>query len=179
MELVTEDARLLEQFTEGDADAFEMLFREYQGQVYAWIIRIVRNHSAAEDLTIETFWRIHQARARFDPERSFGAWARRIATNVALDHLKSAPRQVPLDDDLPDKRPQNPGAGREIRELVGRALQKLPAKLRMVATLALIEEESYRDIGDAMGISEGAVKSRVFRATRLLRKRLKQLGIEP
>ncbi len=179
MELATESVELLEQFAHGDVDAFETLFRQYQGQVYGWIVRIVRDTAIAEDLTIETFWRIHQARARFDPERSFGAWARRIATNAALDHLKSAPRQVPLDENLADGRPQQPGLDREQSERIERAFQKLPAKLCLVARLALLEEQPYREIGDALGISEGAVKSRVFRAVHLLRRRLKQLGIEP
>jgi RNA polymerase sigma-70 factor (ECF subfamily) len=57
----------LEQFTRGDIQAFEALFRQYQGEVYGWIIRIVHDCGVAEDLTIETFWRIYRARARFDP----------------------------------------------------------------------------------------------------------------
>ena len=52
----------LERFTRGDIQAFEALFREYQGEVYGWIIRIVYDSGAAEDLTIETFWRIYRAR---------------------------------------------------------------------------------------------------------------------
>src|SRR5262250_3945538 len=79
---------LLERFTRGDLDAFEDIFRQFQGDVYAWIFRIVRNKATAEDLTLEAFWRIYKARARFDAARPFGAWARRIASNVALDHLK-------------------------------------------------------------------------------------------
>lgn len=49
---------LLEQFVRGDLDALESIFREYQNEVYGWIVRIVRD-PAAEDLTIETFWRIY------------------------------------------------------------------------------------------------------------------------
>jgi RNA polymerase sigma factor (sigma-70 family) len=67
-------------FTQGDVRAFETLFRKHQGSVYRWIVRIVRDPAAAEDLTLETLWRIYRARARFDPRRPFGAWARRIAT---------------------------------------------------------------------------------------------------
>src|SRR5438270_1831031 len=78
----------LSRFAASDLEAFESLFREYQGQVFAWIVKIVRDRGAAEDLTIETFWRIYRARARFDPRRSFAAWARRIATNVAITHLR-------------------------------------------------------------------------------------------
>jgi RNA polymerase sigma-70 factor (ECF subfamily) len=78
---------VLERFSRGDPGAFETLFRQFQKDVYGWIVRIVRDPDAAEDLTVETFWRIHRAHARFDSSRSFGAWARRIATNVAFDHL--------------------------------------------------------------------------------------------
>jgi len=87
---------LLERFALGDLEAFETLFRQFQGQVHRWVVRIVRDPGAAEDLTIETFWRVYRARARFDPARDFGAWARRIACNVALDHLKRVPREVGL-----------------------------------------------------------------------------------
>ena len=101
MELLEQPAEVLEEFAAGDLNAFESLFRQYQGEVYGWIVRIVRDPAAAEDLTIETFWRIHRAHARFDPSRSFGAWARRIATNVAIDFLKSARvREVPLHQNL-------------------------------------------------------------------------------
>ena len=66
---------LLERFARGDLDAFEALFHQHQSVVYSWILRIVRNRSAAEDLTVETFWRIYRAYARFDPKRPFEAWA--------------------------------------------------------------------------------------------------------
>src|SRR6516164_5996794 len=93
----------LQRFTRGDVQAFEALFREYQGEVYGWIIRIVHDSGAAEDLTIETFWRIYRARARFDPCRSFGAWARRIATNLALEHLSRRRRHKSLDNGFPTR----------------------------------------------------------------------------
>ena len=64
---------LLKRFRQGDPEAFEALFQRFQGEVYGWIVRIVRDASVAEDLTVETFWRIYQARGRFDSEASFGA----------------------------------------------------------------------------------------------------------
>jgi RNA polymerase sigma factor (sigma-70 family) len=83
-----------------ELEAFETLFREFQGDVYGWIVRIVRNPALAEDLTIETFWRVYRSREQFHPERSFGAWVRRIATNVAIDHLRGAGREVELVKDV-------------------------------------------------------------------------------
>jgi RNA polymerase sigma-70 factor (ECF subfamily) len=172
-------AELLQQFAHGDLDAFESLFRQFQGEVFRWIVRIVRDRGVAEDLAIETFWRIHRAHARFDPERNFAAWARRIATNAALDYLKTSRPQTALPEDLPGPALPDPVVRRGVQERVAQAFHELPAKLRIAATLALIEEKPYQEIADALGISVGAVKLRVFRSVRLLRKRLKQLGVEP
>ena len=70
--------------------AFEALFRQHQRAVYGWILRITRNPAAAEDLTIETFWRIHRACTPALIRRmGFEGWARRIATRVALDWLRA------------------------------------------------------------------------------------------
>src|SRR5271157_5988397 len=79
---------VLNQFRQGDVDAFEGLFRRHQRAVYGWIQRITRDAAAAEELTVETFWRIHRAHARFDPAQGFEGWARRIATRAALDWLR-------------------------------------------------------------------------------------------
>jgi RNA polymerase sigma-70 factor (ECF subfamily) len=170
---------MLQRFTRGDVDAFEDLFRLHQSNVYRWILRIVRDPAIAEDLTVETFWRIHRAHARFDPTRSFEAWARRIASNAALDHLRSRPSETELPDDLRQPLLQDPGISQEVRRKTARAFARLPPKLRITAQLALIEEQPYKEIAAALGISLGAVKLRVFRGMRLLRKYLKQQGIEP
>jgi len=66
-----------------------------------------------------------------------------------------------------------------VREKVAAAFGRLPIKLRAAATLAMIEETPYGDIAEALGISIGTVKSRVFRAVRLLRGDLQRMGVEP
>lgn len=109
MELLEEHPKVLAQFAAGELEAFETLFRQFQGEVFSWVVRIVRDPAAAEDLTVETFWRIYSAHARFDPSRSFGAWARRIATNVAIDYLKTAgSREREVAGRLRGVWPQNP-----------------------------------------------------------------------
>jgi RNA polymerase sigma-70 factor, ECF subfamily len=170
---------VLRQFCHGDLDAFEVLFRRHQRGVYCWIVRIVRDPSIAEDLTLETFWRIYRMHARFNPERSFEAWARRIATNAALDHLKTLPREINLPEDLPSLPLTDPAISEELRRKTAAAFRRLPPRLQVAATLALIEEQPYKNIAEALGISTGAVKVRVFRALRLLRKELKRQGVEP
>ena len=80
---------------------------------------------------------------------------------------------------LPAPEESDPAVQSELRERVAEAMRRLPAKLRVTAVLALIEDRPYEEIAGALGISEGAVKSRVFRAVRLLRTRLEKWGIRP
>src|SRR5512137_2716565 len=120
----------LEQFARGNIQAFETLFRHYQGEVYGWIVRIVRDPGAAEDLTLETFWRIYQVRARFDPHRPFGAWARRIATNLALDDLSRRPANESHDNGVTMRAAASstpdPAIGADVRAKVVVAFGELP-----------------------------------------------------
>ena len=170
------DGDLLERFVKGDQDAFESLFRRFEREVFGWILRIVRDRSAAEDVLVETFWRAYRGRARFDSSRSFGAWMRRIATNAALDQLAVARRDA-LRRGSHVPRTESTPASDGVRESIQIAFQRLPAKLQIVATLALIEERPYAEIADALDLPIGTVKSRVFRATAALREALARMGI--
>jgi RNA polymerase sigma-70 factor (ECF subfamily) len=171
---------LLERFARGEPEAFEELFRQFQGQVFAWIVRIVRDRGVAEDLTIETFWRIYRAHAQFRTDGNFSAWAYRIATNLAFSYLRRrhSHLEVALPDDLAQPGSSNVNVQREMGEQIRRAVLALPAKLQGVVMLALVEERPYQEIADGLGVAVGTVKSRVFRAVRILRKRLQRMGVE-
>jgi RNA polymerase sigma-70 factor (ECF subfamily) len=174
---------VLNHFQQGDTDAFEALFRQHQRAVYGWILRIVRNPATAEELTVESFWRIYQARARFDPTQGFEGWARSIATHVALDWLRArqTESEVSLEVCAEAAAPAavDPAATAEIRGKTALAFGRLPPKLRIAATLAVIEEQPQKEVAAALGISVAAVKVRVFRALRLLRRNLEREGIKP
>ncbi len=173
---------VLDRFRQGDLDAFESIFREHQRAVYGWILRMVRNTAAADDLTVETFWRIYRAHARFLPGRPFAPWARRIATRVALDWLRTQrpDAEFPVEAaDLPAPLAADPGITAEIRRKTTQAFARLPPRLRLAAVLSLVEGQPHNEIAAALGISAGAVKLRVFRAVRLLRKELERQGMTP
>src|SRR5439155_1745260 len=89
-------------------------------------------------------WRIHQARARFRPDGNFAAWARRIATNAALDHLRCSRNETELPEELPAAALPDPAIAGETRQCLRNAFEALPAKYRLVATLALIEAPGVR-----------------------------------
>jgi RNA polymerase sigma-70 factor (ECF subfamily) len=175
------------EFQRGSAEtreaAFEALFRLHQRAVHGWVLRIVRNAAAADDLTIETFWRIYRAHARFDPERGFEPWARRIATRAAIDWLRAQRPEYAVANeffaDLPAPARADPAVSAQVRHATAQAFARLRPGLRVAATLAVIEERPHKEVAEALGVSVTAVKLRVFRALRLLRKDLQQQGITP
>jgi len=171
------DGDVLRRFVAGEREAFEELYGRFHRDVYRWILRIVRDRAMADDALVEAFWRAYRGRARFDVSRSFGAWMRRISTNAALDQLR-ARSALPSQQDVADVvAPAQPDA--DVRRHVAQAMAALPPRLRIVAILALIEEQPLADIADALDIPIGTVKSRLFRATRALRTQLTRLGIQP
>jgi RNA polymerase sigma-70 factor (ECF subfamily) len=131
---------------------------------------------------VETFWRIYQARARFEASRAFEPWARRIATRASLDWLRVQRPESELTDEVLSAQKTSsadPGVTAEIRARTAEAFQRLPPRLRVAAILAVVEEQPQRQVAEALGISVTAVKLRVFRALRLLRKDLERQGITP
>ena len=178
-----EPSSVLNEFRQGSVTAFETLFGQHQRAVYGWILRIVRDPATADELTVETFWRIYRSHARFEPSRGFEGWARRIATHAALDWMRSMRSEHELNAELPIDLPApvigDPAVSAEIRLKTVLAFQRLPPKLRIAAVLAVVEQQPHEDVAEALGISVAAVKLRVFRALRLLRKDLEQQGIRP
>jgi len=172
------DPDVLRRFAQGDLAAFEALFRRFEGDVFRWTVRILRDESAAEDVLVDAFWRAYRSRARFDPSRSFGAWIRRIATNAARDHLRDARTRrtwVPVVDDT---LAALPAVDLHVRDAVARAFRALSPKLRIVATLALVDDRPHAEIADALGVPVSTIKSRLFRAVRVLRRELARLGVQ-
>lgn len=161
-----------------DCGEFEVLFRAHQADVYAWIARIVRDRGAAEDLTVETFWRVWKHRSTYDASRPFAPWVRRIATRVALDHLRHAPRLVELT--VPPSAEDAPYAEqRQLHARLETAIRSLPVKFQAVAVLSLIEEEAPEQIAQALDIPVATVKTRRARAVQLLRRKLESMGVTP
>src|SRR4051812_48499342 len=155
------DDHVLRRFIDGDRDAFETIYREFHREAYRCIVRIVREPAAADDALVETFWRLYRGRARFDPSRPFGAWLRRIATNAAIDQLKAMVARPSQHDGEDRAAAAQPDA--DVQRQIAAALRRLPPRLRVVAVLALVEEQTLAEIADALDVPLGTVKSRLFR----------------
>jgi RNA polymerase sigma-70 factor (ECF subfamily) len=174
---------LLARARQGDLAAFEEVVRRYQRRVYGVALRIVRAHDVADDVAQEAFVRAWRSLDRFDLGRPFGPWVCRIAANLAVNHVRS-PRA--REEALPDGHAETPSGdpgplGRvldaEAKRVLDEAVAGLGPEQRAVFVLRAVEEMSYEEIAEALGISPGTVMSRLFRArARLARALAPYLG---
>jgi RNA polymerase sigma-70 factor (ECF subfamily) len=166
---------LLARAREGSLSAFEEVVRRYQKRVYATAFRIVRRHDAADDVTQEAFLRAWRALDRFDPARPFGPWICRIAANLAINVVRGPrAREEGLPEGhaeapAPDVGPLERVVAGEAHAALEEALSRLPADQRAVFLLRAVEEMTYEEIGEALGLPAGTVMSRLFRAREKLR----------
>jgi len=174
----TEERNLVLRAKEGDMDAFESLVKAYQKPIFYLCLRMAGAPQAADDLAQDTFIRAYGAISRFEDGRDFYAWLRRIAVNAALNHLRAARREEPLGDREPvpyRDLPQDELLRREAERKFQEALGSLPSDQRMVFTLRVFENRSYREIARELRISAGTVMSRLSRAREKLRALLSEL----
>jgi RNA polymerase sigma-70 factor (ECF subfamily) len=146
--------------------------------VYGVALRIVRAHDLADDVAQEAFVRAWRSLDRFDLGRPFGPWICRIAANLAVNHVRS-PRG--REEGLPDGHAETPSRepgplgtvlDAEAKRVLDEAVAKLGPEQRAVFVLRAVEEMSYEEIAGALGISQGTVMSRLFRARERLARAL-------
>ena len=173
------DEALIARCRLGDGPAFTVLVGRYERPVYNAAYRVLGNADDAADITQVVFLRIAERLDEYDARFKFFSWIYRIALNEALNLLRRQGREEPLEDDedLPDGNHADPEwraeqAERSVR--VQGALMKLKAEDRMLLVLRHYSECSYREIGEALGLDEKTVKSRLFEARQRMRGLLKE-----
>ena len=180
------DAELMVRVREGDQTSFGLLLEKHRGPVVHFLYRMVQNQGVAEELGQEVFLRVYKSRETYEPTAKFRTWLFRIATHVALNWLRDSRNrqaQQSLDRGMEEEGPPReiPAAGPTVeQELVNRArvreirqaVEALPAKQRAAVLMHRYEEMEYTQIAKALGCSESAVKSLLFRAYETLRARL-------
>lgn len=162
---------------------FSDIFREYQHPIYNYLLRMTQNRAEAEDLTQETFIRIHRSLATFRGESSLATWLYRIATNVSFDHFRrnatqQAKTALPLEETEPDRAwvvdetpasPEQLAAQSEMSACVQEFIQHLPPTYRAVLVLHDLQGLKNREIADVLDCSLNMVKIRLHRARNKLR----------
>lgn len=184
------DRELVERAKRGDQSAFERLVLDNQNRVYSLALRLVNDREEAADLAQEAFVKAWQGLPSFQGESSFATWIYRLTTNVCIDWLRRQKRRegvepsVSLDDEEsgwaePADRDSAPHLLLERSErgkALARGLDRLPDWQRRALVLRELSGLSYQEIGQALDIDLGTVKSRIARARLNLRKILLEDG---
>ncbi len=191
------DQTLIRKIVKHDAAAFETLFARHSASVRQHVLSIVRIESVAEDLVQEVFLRVWTRAEQWNDQGEFKGWLFRIATNIALNHLRTVRRrrQEPLDTppdefDDEDERPPDPdwmvdtsSHGPEVMveraeqsRLLWQLVDGLSQEKREVLHLIYQKEMALREAAMELGIPEGTVKSRLHYSIRHLAREWKEIA---
>jgi RNA polymerase sigma-70 factor (ECF subfamily) len=166
---------LVQRAQQGDAAAFEGLYRAYAGRVYAICVRLSADRTWAEDLTQDVFVRVWERLLSFRGESDFSTWLYRITVNMVFaalrTHQRNRARMLTADSLEPyDVEDRQSATG--VNPDLERAVMALPPQARQVFVLHDIEGYPHQEIGLLMDIAPGTSKAQLHRARRLLREAL-------
>ena len=188
--VVKDDLALVAEAKAGSYEAFEELVNRYENKIYRLGVNLTGNSEDAEDVLQEAFLKAFQHLAEFREDSRFYTWLVRIAVNEALMKLRKirSNRTVPLEDEIGEDgdpipreladwkpNPEQIFAQEEIESILREAAQKLPASYRTVFLLRDMEELSTAEAASVLGLTEGTVKARLFRARLMLREELSKV----
>ena len=179
----------MSRYADGDDSAFTDVHAALSARLQAFLLRLTRSPTLADDLVQETFLRIHRARGSFADGARLVPWSYAIARNVYIDHTRSPSTQrerVASGDEAPgadlptgrDADGEELTIARDLARAVERTLATLPANQREAFVLLRYEGMSVADAAEVLGVTEGAIKLRAFHAYEALRAALGTLGIE-
>lgn len=183
------DMDLVAATRDGDSGAFAELVRRHTPRLTRVVRGILRNDSEVEDVVQQTFVNAWKALGGFRENARPGTWLYRIAVNTALMRRRSRSRrrEVPMDIGIGDEgdvltlepvdthTPADDTWDRQVRERVQAAVDEMDEKYRVVFMLRDVEGLSIREAGEALGLSDAAIKSRLHRARLFLRASLMPL----
>jgi RNA polymerase sigma-70 factor (ECF subfamily) len=159
-------------------DAYASLVERYGGRVFNIALRITGDADSANDCAQEAFIRAYRALHQYDPALPFGPWLYRIATNASLNHVQRWRSRETKVEELPetpeeiDEGPEATAVRREELAEVLAAMDELPPAYRAALTLRHMQQLSYQEVADALGVPLGTVKTHLHRARAALKVRL-------
>jgi RNA polymerase sigma-70 factor, ECF subfamily len=186
-EPVSDELALVQSAKAGDVSAFEELVKRYDRNVFRIAQHITQNREDAEDVVQDAFLKAYSNLAQFQGQSKFYTWLVRIAVNEALMKLRRRrpERMVSLDEDVKTEddslprevadwspNPEQQYTQAELRDILTKTIQGLPATFRTVFVLRDVEGLSTEETAEALELSVPAVKSRLLRARLQLRERL-------
>jgi RNA polymerase sigma factor (sigma-70 family) len=172
------DQELMRIVQAGDYSPASEIYERYSGRIYNFAFRFLRNSEAAEDAVQEVFVKMMKHASQFHGDAKLSTWLFSITANWCRDYLRKADNKAKEADDVLITLPSpEQGADRDLEQreneaLVRKALATLTPEQREAILLSRYQGLSYAEIAQIAGCSEGAVKTRVFRAMETLKKAL-------
>ena len=180
-----EDKEILVRASQGDREAFGLLYEQYVERIYNYVYYRTGNVHDAEDLTARVFYRaLHHIQNYTDRGVPFSAWLYRIAHNLIANWHRDRSRhqEIPLDDaptiHFKGEPPEVALMQSQDREALLKLIRHLPSERQHLLILKFVEHMSNVEIGEVMGRSEGAVKSLYHRTLLALRDDLEGVDIQ-
>ncbi len=171
-----DDFSLIKRFIDGDESTFNLLVLRHKEKVRNIIYLTLNNHELVDDIAQEVFLTVYKNLKRFRFESQFTTWLYRITINKCKDHLRKIKIRsifTPIKDEEEDFGYSTSPDEKDIAEIVRKAIDQLPEKLKIPLLLKDIEGLSYQEIAESIQCEIGTVKSRIFRAREGLRNILK------
>jgi RNA polymerase sigma-70 factor (ECF subfamily) len=165
----------VERIRAGAVDAFEALYRAYWERLYAFAFRYMHSKEDAEEVVQEVFFRIWRGRSNWVPAGAVRNYLYLAVRNSARDRLERAAvaRRWRIGQRATDAEVQSHLEARDLVAAVERAISELPVKRSAVCKLRLIDELSYAQIAERLGISEKTVETQLARGLKFLRDRIR------
>lgn len=177
-----EEIELIKKITEGDENAFKVIYEQYSKRIFNTVLHFVQNHSDAEDVTQEVFIEIFRSISGFKYGSTFFTWIYRIAVTKSLEFIRHKKRKkrfafniISEPDEIISEDFNHPGVDIENKEralALFNAIRKLSKNQRIAFTLNKIDGLEYKEIAEIMKISLSSVESLIFRAKEKLKKLL-------
>ncbi len=178
-----EDVELVQAAKSGDQSAYTAIMVRYREPIYYLVLKMIRNESDAEDISIESFEKAFKKLEQYTPEYAFSTWLFRIATNHCIDFIRKKKLKTTSIDKVIDdgegegmkiqiegtsKDPEEKYIEQQKIELMREYVDKLEEPYKTLVTLRYFKEWSYEEIVNELGVPLGTVKAQLFRSRALL-----------
>lgn len=182
-----QDIQLVNAAISGNQQAYADLMDKYRDTIFFMLVKMVKNKSDADDLTIEAFGKAFKNIHQYTPNFAFSTWLFKIASNNCIDflrkrksntisiegHYESTGNDIPINIQSDSLDPEEDMIRQQKVILMRSVVEKLKPRYKQLVTLRYFDEYSYEEIAQEMNIPIGTVKAQLFRARELLNNILK------
>jgi RNA polymerase sigma-70 factor, ECF subfamily len=176
------DEELFERYQEGDESAFSLIVQRYEPLIKGFLYKRLKDEERVQDLTQDTFLRVHRARDRYDSGRKFSTWIYTIASNLLKNEYRNRSRRRetsfsdlrkenspvaanrPLEFECDGADPETETYRSELKSAIHETIDRMDEHHRVPFVMREVEDRTYEEIAEAIGVPVGTVKSRLFRA---------------